>query len=91
MLVSEIKAIAAARTKGKWVWSKQGLICDTNDAEFIAMAANTFDKLLAVVEAAKELTGGWDYDHAGWEAPIEELAELQKTIAELEWGEGYRR
>ena len=47
------------------------------DAEFIAMAANNIDKLIAVAEAAKDLGNIWEVDG---------YTELQSAIAALEKG-----
>lgn len=53
MTIDEMKKIAAARTKGEW---KAGITYHaTQNAEFIAMAANNWDKLMAVVDAANRL------------------------------------
>lgn len=70
MNLTEMRKIAEARTKGKWIFNdhnKNGEysidpICmksfianelpEINDAHFIALAANTYDELLDIAEAA---------------------------------------
>jgi hypothetical protein len=67
MKLAEMKRIAEARTKGEWINEGYAIFNDEvkqcllhanfkKDIPFIAMAANNFDKLLAVVEAAKRIT-----------------------------------
>lgn len=50
MNLAEIKACAARRTQGKW--DARDWMCGDHDAEFIAMAANHIDVLIAIAEAA---------------------------------------
>jgi len=68
MKLEKIKAIAAVRTPGPWsvvgpdhnkmVRTKNGkgygIAAGNADCAFIAMAANTYDKLLAAAEALKK-------------------------------------
>lgn len=51
MNLAEIKACAARRTQGKW--DARDWMCGDHDAEFIAMAANHIDALIAIAKAAK--------------------------------------
>ena len=67
MTLEEMRKIADARTMGEWrnlgpeirthtsdnAYMNLGIMVAPRNAEFIAMAANNFDKLLAVVEAAR--------------------------------------
>lgn len=103
MTLDQIKAIAAARTKGPWftdgafiVENSHAIIADCkqqladvfdNDqvaatAEFIAMAANNIDKLIAVAEAARNpaLQSG-ESEVYKW---MDALSDLRKALAALE-------
>lgn len=74
MTIEEMKKIAAARTKGKWIFEESltdpdwvDMECPEvghcslkkDDAKFIAMAADNWDKLMAVVEAAQRNRTAW--------------------------------
>src|SRR5437868_12338827 len=80
MTLDEMKAIAAKRTKGEWILDQanyaDGLavgdkyafyLQNSYDIRFIAMCANSFDKLIAVAEAAKKLLNYWSnhYNYHG--------------------------
>lgn len=80
MTLDLIKAIAAARTKREWHYTEFDTveIGITENAIFIAMAANNFDKLLAIAEAAKA------YAECDWENNIELSNELCDAAATLE-------
>lgn len=57
MKLEEMKAIAGARTGGKWPEYEDAIAFLIDRApynvKFIALAANTYSKLIAVAEAAK--------------------------------------
>ncbi len=40
-------------------------------------------KMIDVVDAAEDLTGGWDYNHDGWELDIKLLKALQSKVNAL--------
>ena len=42
-----------------------------------------YAKLMAVVSAVKQLVGGWDYDHEGWQCEIKDLKALQAALGEI--------
>lgn len=51
MNLAEIKACAARRTQGEW--DARDWMCGDHDAEFIAVAGNHIDALIAIAAAAK--------------------------------------
>lgn len=53
MNLTEIKACAARRTQGKW--DARDWMCGDHDAEFIAVAGNHIDALIAIAETAEAL------------------------------------
>lgn len=63
MKLEEMKAIAKKRDKdflgeAKNLWFPEDISLNKEDAEFIAMVSNNWDKLMAVMEIAKFLIDG---------------------------------
>lgn len=86
--LEKLRALANARTKGPWAASMfdgifgvatpraiQKITCDYEDALFIAAAANSFDRLLDLWEAAKAkpIADHWNEEYCN----RKEFAELQ--------------
>lgn len=88
--ISEMKKIAEARTKGEWTDHIYRVSCGIHlvstgmraeDSEFIAMAANNWDKLIAVVEAAEAYRDSVRFDGQ----PLhEEYLRIEKSLEALE-------
>lgn len=89
MELEELKRIAEARTKGKWTDTPYSWIqredgspffeidsAHLGDRKFICMAANHFDALLDVVEAAKTVVNGRMFAN--------DLMKIEKSIKKLE-------
>jgi len=97
MNLEEIKRIANARTKDKWFaadwWLPVEISVSKEDAEFIAMAANNWDKLMAVVEAAQEVLDGMgNFFAPKLHAALKELEDIHEEVMEElakneEWGD----
>lgn len=83
MKLSELKAIADARTRREWHYTEFDTveIGPTENAIFIAMAANYIDKLIAIAEAAKDVELE-EYKENGKIEP--KLSRLYYAIADLE-------
>lgn len=84
MNLEEMERIAAARTKGEWAEPFNGCLLD-DDWKFIQMAANNWDKLMAVIKAADNLYY-WDRDankHI-FRAFLVSINELKEALEELE-------
>ena len=98
--LEKMRQIAARRTKGEWevfntdIEAPDRTVCRVlnydeyprnDDAEFIAMAANNIDQLIAVAEAAKCAVDGADNEHCPVTEP--ELVNLWKALRKLESNE----
>jgi len=107
MNLTELKAIAADRTPGRWKydwgnWDIEGpdretLCCfdsgcreaglevpANGDGEFIAMAANYFDRLIAVAEAAEGITTSQVFRNVEGACYSEAVYNLVQALAALE-------
>lgn len=90
MTIEEMKKIADARTKGEWNYNGKFRVSipgeegdyffrtEKASAAFIAMAANNWDKLMAVVDAAKGLKMIF-----GWSKIRGETVDIDRKAAEI--------